>query len=344
MPNPNLNIIVEENVPFVRGLLDPYATVSYLAPDQITPKAVREAAALVVRTRTACNAELLDKSACKLIATATIGTDHIDLPYCAERGITVVNAPGCNAPAVAQYVFASLLAVVNRPLHTLTIGIVGLGHVGSIVENWARGFDMKVLRCDPPRQQAGDSGEWCSLDDIAARADIITFHVPYTRSGEHPTHHMVDEAFLTKLRRAPVLINSSRGPVFDTQAVVDAHRTGKTGPLIIDCWENEPDIDRELLKDAAIATPHIAGYSREGKIRASQVVMDAVTTMFMLPRVTVDQPLPPAPAGCVSFRDLTQSYDPTLDTDALKADPDAFEGLRNHYHLRTEVPEGRNPD
>lgn len=344
MSNPNLNIIVEENVPFVRGLLDPYATVSYLAPEQITPKAVRDAAALVIRTRTKCDAGLLDKSSCKLVATATIGTDHIDLPYCAGRGITVVNAPGCNAPAVAQYVFASLLAVVNRPLHTLTIGIVGLGHVGSIVESWARGFDMKVLRCDPPRQKAEGGDDWSTLDDIAARADIITFHVPYTTEGEFATHHLAGADFLSKLRRAPVLINSSRGPVFDTAAVIEAHKAGKAGPLIIDCWENEPDINRELLAMAAIATPHIAGYSREGKIRASQVVMDAVTTMFMLPRVTLDQPLPPAPAGCVSVRDLTDSYDPVADSEALKADPDAFEGLRNHYHLRTEVPEGRNPD
>lgn len=344
MPNPNLNIIVEQNIPFVRGLLDPYATVRYLAPEEITPKAVREADALVIRTRTTCNEELLAKSEVKLIATATIGTDHIDLPYCAGRKITVVNAPGCNAPAVAQYVFASLLSVVNRPLRTMTLGIVGLGHVGRIVESWARGFDIKVLRCDPPRQAAGDEGPWASMDQIAAEADIVTFHVPYTKEGEHPTHHIVNEEFLSKLKRAPILVNTSRGPVFDTPAVLAASKAGLTGPLIVDCWENEPHIDRELLERAAIATPHIAGYSKEGKVRASQVVMDAVTTLFMLPRVTVDQPLPPAPAGCVSFRDLTESYDPVADSDTLKADPDAFEGLRNHYRLRSEVPEGRNPE
>ena len=133
MPNPNLNIIIEENVPFVRGLADAYANVRYLAPEAIDADAVRDADALIIRTRTRCDHNLLDRSRCKLIATATIGTDHIDLPYCQARGITVVNAPGCNAPAVAQYVFASLLAVINRPLADLTIGIVGVGHVGSIV-------------------------------------------------------------------------------------------------------------------------------------------------------------------------------------------------------------------
>lgn len=344
MANPNLNIIVEENVPFVRGLLDPYATVRYLAPENITPKAVRDAAALVVRTRTRCNAALLEGSACKLIATATIGTDHIDLPYCKSKGITVVNAPGCNAPAVAQYVFASILAVSNRALASLTIGIVGLGHVGSIVESWARGFGMKVLRCDPPRSLAEGSEGWDSMERIAERADVITFHVPYTTDGPCPTHHLVNEDFLKKLRRAPILLNTSRGPVFDTPALIEAAQAGYCGPLVIDCWENEPNIDRRLLEMAAVATPHIAGYSRQGKVRASQVVMDAVTTMFMLPRVTLDQPLPPAPAGRVSVPDIVATYDPMVDTATLKADPDAFEGLRNHYHLRDEVPEGANPD
>lgn len=331
-------------MPFVRGLLDRYATVRYLPPEAITTDAVRDADAMIIRTRTRCDASLLEKSVCRLIATATIGTDHIDMSYCRRRGITVVNAPGCNAPAVAQYVYASLLAVVNRPLPGMKIGIVGLGHVGSIVERWARGFDMETLCCDPPRQSAGDAGQWCSLEYIAAVADIITFHVPYTSGGNYPTHHLAGESFFRSLRRAPIIINSSRGAVTDTTALIRAREAGLTGPLIIDCWEGEPDIDRSLLQCASIATPHIAGYSREGKIRASQVALDAVTTMFMLPRVTVDQPLPPAPAGRVSFRDVAESYDPMADTRCLKAFPESFEDMRNSYRLRTEVPEGRNPD
>lgn len=343
MPNSNLNILIEENVPFVRGLLDEYANVRYLAPDEFTPRNVADADAMIVRTRTRCDRDLLDKSRCKLIATATIGTDHIDLPFCASRSITVVNAPGCNAPAVAQYVFASLLAVVNRPLCELTIGIVGLGHVGSIVENWARSLDMKVLRCDPPRQRC-EGGEWNTMEEIAAQADIITFHTPLTREGADATYHLADEAFFSSLRRTPVIVNSARGPVVDTAALIEARRKGLVGPLILDCWENEPEIDRTLLDMAAVATPHIAGYSRPGKVRASQQALDAVTTMFMLPRVTLDQPLPPAPARSVRIADICAGYDPMADTQALKSDPAAFEGLRNHYHLRDEVPEGSTPD
>lgn len=340
MANNNIRLIIEENIPFVKGLLDPYATVKYLSPDDITPKAVRDVDGLMIRTRTRCDEELLRKSDVKLIATATIGTDHIDAAYCADHSITVVNAPGCNAPAVAQYVFATLLNVINRPLGAHTIGIVGLGHVGSIVARWAEGFDMKVLRCDPFRQEAEGGDGWCDLDTIAREADIITFHTPLTKDGPHPTYHMADETFFGKLRRAPIIINSARGSIIDTQALIDARRQGKTGPLIIDCWEGEPAINRELLELTHIATPHIAGYSKEGKIRASQIAIDAMTTFFMMPRVTIDVPLPPAPATTVSKNGVLESYDPMPESKALKASPADFEKLRNSYPLRHETPQG----
>lgn len=344
MPNSNIRLIIESNIPFVKGLLDDYATVRYLAPEEITAKAVRETDGLMIRTRTLCDAALLNRSEVKMIATATIGTDHIDLDYCRAHSITVANAPGCNAPAVAQYVFASLLSVINRPLAAHTIGIVGLGHVGTIVERWAKAFDMKVLRCDPPRQQAEGGDGWCDLDTIAREADIITFHTPLTKDGEHPTHHMADEAFFAKLRRAPIIINSARGGIVDTDALIAAKKAGLTGPLIIDCWEGEPTINHELASLCHIATPHIAGYSKEGKIRASQVALDALTTFFMMPRVTIDAPLPPAAARAVSKQGLIDSYDPTIESDALKAAPDSFEQIRNAYPLRHEAPEGKDRD
>lgn len=341
MPNNNIRLIIEKNIPFVKGLLDPYAAVQYLAPEDITPKAVREIDGMVIRTRTRCDEALLAKSECKMIATATIGTDHIDKDYCKRRSITVVNAPGCNAPAVAQYVFATLLNVINRPLNTYTIGIVGVGHVGSIVEQWARSLEMKVLRCDPPRQRAEGGDGWADLDTIAREADIITFHTPLTREGDDATYHIADAEFFKKLRRAPIIINSARGEIVDTPAIVEARKNGLTGPLIIDCWEHEPAIDRELLKLAHIATPHIAGYSSEGKIRASQVVMDAITTFFMIPRVTVTNDLPPAPARAVSINGILDSYNPLPESEFLKRNPDQFENLRNNYPLRHEAPEKR---
>lgn len=339
MPNNNIRLIIEKNIPFVKGLLDPYATVQYLAPEDITPKAVREIDGMVIRTRTRCDEALLAKSECKMIATATIGTDHIDKDYCKRRSITVVNAPGCNAPAVAQYVFATLLNVINRPLNTYTIGIVGVGHVGSIVEQWARSLEMKVLRCDPPRQRTEGGDDWTDLDTLAREADIITFHTPLTREGDDATYHIADAEFFKKLRRAPIIINSARGEIVDTPALVEARKNGQTGPLIIDCWEHEPAIDEELLKLAHIATPHIAGYSSEGKIRASQVVIDAITTFFMVPRVTVTNELPPAPARAVSISGILNSYNPLPESEFLKKNPEQFENLRNNYPLRHETPE-----
>ncbi len=344
MPNNNIRLIVESNIPFVKGLLDRYATVRYLAPEDITPEAVREADGMMIRTRTRCDSALLEHSDVKMIATATIGTDHIDLDYCRSRSITVANAPGCNAPAVAQYVFASLLAVINRPLASHTIGIVGVGHVGSIVARWAEAFDMKVLRCDPPRQRAEGGNGWCDIDTIAREADIITFHTPLTCEGCDATYHIAGGKFLGCLRRAPIIINSARGAIVDTPALIEARRAGLAGPLIIDCWEGEPAIDHNLAALCHIATPHIAGYSKEGKIRASQMALDAITTFFMMPRVTIDAPLPPAPARTVSKQGIADSYDPTIESVAIKADPDRFEQIRDTYTLRHEAPEGRDRD
>lgn len=342
MPNNSIRLIIENKVPFVKGLLDDYATIRYLAPEEITPKAVREADGMIIRTRTACNEELLAKSECKIIATATIGTDHIDLDYCRRRGITIVNAPGCNAPAVAQHVFASLLHTINRPLSSYTIGIVGVGHVGSIVARWAEGLEMKVLLCDPPRQAAEGGDQWCDLDTIAREADIITFHTPLSKEGDYPTYHLADETFFNKLRRAPIIINTARGAIVDTDALIRAKDAGQTWRLIIDCWEGEPAINTELLRRTTIATPHIAGYSIEGKIRASQVAVDAMSTFFMMPRAEVRQPQPPAPARHVSIAGIMAGYDPCPLSEALKAAPDEFETLRNNYELRHEAPEGRD--
>ena len=341
MPNNSIRLVIERNIPFVAGLLDDYATVRYLAPEEITNKVLRDTDGMMIRTRTHCDAELLAKTDVKMIATATIGMDHIDTDYCSAHSITVVNAPGCNAPAVAQYVFATLMRIINRPLNSYTIGIVGVGHVGSIVERWARGLDMNVLICDPLRQEKEGGEVWSDLDTIAREADIITFHTPLTEDGDHPTYHMVDAVFLDSLRRSPIIINSARGGIVDTPALIAARDAGKVGGLIIDCWENEPNIDTELLRRADIATPHIAGYSSEGKVRASQVTLDAITTFFMTPRVTIDRPLPPAAAKKVSIKGILDSYDPMPESLQLKASPAEFEKIRNSYPLRNEAPEAR---
>lgn len=338
MENRHLNVIIERNIPFIAGLLEPYAEVRYLPADEIVPAAVRDADALIVRTRTRCDAALLAGSRCRFIATATIGMDHIDCDWCAANGITVANAPGCNAPAVAQYVFASMLRLVNRPLGQYTIGVVGAGHVGSIVQRWAKALDMRVLVCDPPRSRSEGGNGWSTIGEIAEKCDIITFHVPLTRVGDDATWHMADATFFASLRRSPIVINSARGAVVDTAALVSALDCGRVGEAVIDCWEGEPDISPELLRRAKIATPHIAGYSYEGKVRATRMTLDALTSYFRLPEIAMAE-TPVAIARAVSPIAVMHSYDPVVDTAVLKADPSAFESLRNGYRYRREVPD-----
>lgn len=339
MENFRLNFVIERNVPFIAGLLEPYANITYLAADEFTPATVKDADALIVRTRTHCDAALLAKSKCRFIGTATIGTDHIDSQWCEANGITVINAPGCNAPAVAQYVFGSIMQVANRPLNQYTIGIVGVGHVGSIVERWAKGLGMNVMVCDPPRMRAEGGDHWSSLAEIAEKADIITFHTPLIREGDDATYHIADDNFFASLRRSPVIINSARGAICDTDALIRAINNGWVSAAVVDCWEGEPDISLELLKRAAIATPHIAGYSHDGKVRATQMILDAITTFFYLPRVTTSAATPKAVARTVKPLTIAESYNPLVDTIALKNDPSAFETLRNNYRYRSELSE-----
>lgn len=331
-----MKIIIEKNIPFIKGMLDNVAEVSYLAPDEINAAAMRDADALVTRTRTRCDASLLDGSKCRFIATATIGTDHIDLDYCRSHGITVKNAPGCNAPAVAQYVFAVIAKL--RGLDTgFTLGVVGAGHVGSIIVDWAKGMGIKTLVCDPPRADAEGKEGFTDIEEIARKCDVITFHTPMTHDGKYPTFHLLDCNLVDKMERKPLIINSARGPVTDTQALLYGLHSGKIGCAAIDCWENEPGISPELLDLAAVATPHIAGYSREGKIRATRMSLDSLTSHFGLPKVEMAEKVPEGAATGVTLASVASSYNPLDDTEALKSSPESFEKLRNTYNYRDEA-------
>lgn len=334
MESDRIKIIVEKNIPFFQGLLDGGADVIYLAPEDITREAVAGADAIVTRTRTKCNEQLLKGSKCKLIASATIGLDHVDIEWCEKNGIEVRNAPGCNAPAVAQYVFASLLALgIN--LEGKCLGVIGAGHVGKIVAEWGKQLGMKVLVNDPPREEAEGSEGFVDLDSIAAEADIITFHTPYTKGSKYPTHHLFDSRFVEKLQRKPIVINSARGPVADTTALLSGLKNGKIAKVVIDCWEGEPGINTELLDIASVATPHIAGYSLQGKKRASYIAAQVVADKFNLKlgNMPAMQYLP----ECVTAAAIALSYNPMGDTADLKANPSEFENLRNKYKLRDEV-------
>lgn len=315
-----MKVIVENKIPYLAEELRkiPGIEVVPLAGADITPLAVRDADALMVRTRTRCDAILLEGSKVRFIGTATIGTDHIDLPWCHAAGITVANAPGCNAPAVAQWVMAAIEAAHPAP-GKLTLGIIGVGHVGSIVSAYARSLGMSVLECDPPK------GLPHSLTDVASRADILTFHTPLDSS----TRHMFSPAVAALMRPGAVVLNAARGPVTDTAALLMPHlRVG------IDCWEGEPEISRPLLDKAFVATPHIAGYSAQGKQRASMMILNAFRSFIGLPPA----PFAVRPAAESIFPgQASASYDILADTAALKAAPELFESLRNNYNLRNEI-------
>ena len=332
-----MRVVVDSHIPHIRGLIELFARVDYLELGDFSREAVRDADALIVRTRTRCNASLLDGSRVRFIGSATIGTDHIDLDYCAHHNITVRNAPGCNAPAVAQWVFAAIAAWIRQrgfvSPDSLTLGVVGVGHIGSIVARWARQLGFTVLLNDPPRENRDGSFDdiFSPIEELQRHCDIITFHTPLTRGGQWPTWHLCDQRFLDGLDRCRLLLNAARGPIADNAALLEWH-----GDIALDCWENEPGISRELLEKAIVATPHIAGYSAEGKQRGTAMMLEALNEFYGwdIPVPTIEAPATGAPY--VTLDGIAASYDIMADTAALKADAAAFESLRNTYRHRWE--------
>lgn len=332
-----IRVVVDSHIPHIRGLIEPFATVDYLDPKEFTPVAVHDADALVIRTRTRCDAALLDGSCVRFIGSATIGTDHIDLDYCAGHGITVSNAPGCNAPAVAQWVFCAIAAWMRQrgisSPNGLTLGIVGVGHIGSIVARWARQLGFTVLLNDPPREKRDRSFDdiFSPLDELQRHCDIITFHTPLTADGEWPTWHLCNRSFLDGLARCRLILNAARGPIADNSALL-----GWQGDIGLDCWENEPAISRDLLEKCVLSTPHIAGYSLEGKQRGTAMMLEALNQHFgwniLIPTIVA----PATGAPQVTLEGIADSYDILADTARLKADPYAFESQRNNYTYRKE--------
>ncbi|MDD2953944.1 MAG: 4-phosphoerythronate dehydrogenase PdxB [Parabacteroides sp.] len=339
-----MKIIADNTVPYLKGILEPIADVRYLNSNEFTPTNIQEADALIVRSIDKCTRELLEGSRVRLITTATIGYDHIDTHYCDEAGITWKNAPGCNAASVGQYVLSSLLSVALRKGEALrgkTIGIVGVGHVGSIVERLCEAMGMRVLRNDPPRAEKEGQEGFVPLDTIAREADIITLHVPLTKEGRFATYHLADDAFFDKLARKPWLINSCRGAVHDTRALLQAKREGKISELIIDCWENEPHIDPDLFALATIATPHIAGFSADGKANGTRMCLEQIERFFDIKIEKIKEVIPPTPANpqidLNAFGEeriekaILRSFNPEEIDSRLRATPDRFEWFRAHY-------------
>jgi len=338
-----MKVIVDDKIPYIaESIAQITDQVVYIPGSKITPDVVKDADALIIRTRTRCNKELLEGSKVQFIATATIGYDHIDTEYCRRNGITWTNAPGSNSSSVAQYIESSLIlleSAYNFPLKGKTIGIVGVGNVGKKIKELAPNYGLNVLLNDPPRAEAEGQSGFVDIRDIIENSDIITFHTPLIKDGPLKTWHLANDSFFDSLKRKPVIINSSRGEVINTQAILSALKSGKISNAIIDVWENEPDINLNLLHQAIIATPHIAGYSADGKANATRMSLEALCRYFNITAHFNIQPPQPVNTEIVAStmeEALIEIYDPRVDSNNLKAHPECFESLRGNYPLRRE--------
>ena len=348
-----MKIVCDNKIPFLRGALEPYAEVVYLPGAQTTPEVVKDADALITRTRTICNEALLAGSSVRAIATATIGFDHIDTAWCEAHGIAWSNAPGCNSWSVKQYVSSVLAVLAQRHglrLDALTLGVVGVGNVGSKVADVGRAFGMRVLLNDPPRERAEGPWAFTDLDTLLEESDIVTVHVPLTRSGEDATWHLFDAGRLARMRPSQILLNSSRGPVVGNAALKDALSRGALKAAVLDVWEGEPDLDPGLVELLDIATPHIAGYSADGKANGTTMSVRYLAGRLGLPLTGWTASGVPAPEQPLCFtldasgksaqevlsEAVLYTYDVRRDSDALRADLGAFERLRGDYMIRRE--------
>ncbi len=347
-----MKIIADDKIPFLKGVLEPYAEIIYLPGKEITHDVLIDADALLIRTRTKCNDGLLRGTNVRFIGTATIGIDHIDTQFCERNNIRWINAPGCNSSSVQQYIASALISIARHGkfhLDEKTIGIIGAGNVGSKVARLAEILGMRVLLNDPPRARREGEAAFVKLDRILMEADIITLHIPLTVAGEDQTFHLFDSCTFNKLKQGTWLINSSRGEVVDTDSLQHELEISRLGGAVIDVWENEPDIDLQLLSTVFIATPHIAGYSTDGKANGTAMVVDALCRYFGLPVETWYPENLPRPVEPDIFIDGTSESDEEilskiiLHTYNIKADdakfrnsPSDFEKQRGNYPVRRE--------
>lgn len=347
-----MKIVIDSHIPFIKGVLEPYAKVEYAEGSSIGRGILTDADAMIIRTRTSCNAELLTGSPVKFIGTASIGTDHIDLDWCRAEGIECASAPGCNAAAVVQYLASSLAFLVMKyrlqPAET-TLGLLGIGNVGSRAAKMAEAFGFRLLLNDPPRQRDEGGGGFSTASEIAEKADILSFHVPLTYKGRDKTFRMADKTFLEGLKKGAIIINTSRGAVIEEEALLHSLRSKQLKAALLDVWNNEPFINRELLDMTDTGTAHIAGYSVEGKARATAMMVDRLAEHFSLPLRGWRPEILPPPANHIidisAFngddhdiisRAIHHTYAVEDDSALLRNNPWMFEQLRNNYPHRRE--------
>ena len=340
-----MKVVIDKAIPFIEGVLEPYGEVVYLEGSAIGPDDVKDADALVIRTRTRCDSALLDGSKVRFIATATIGTDHIDLDYCRQKGIHVQNAAGCNAGGVMNYVLSAIYGSASRKrikLEGCTVGIIGVGNVGSRVATNIQKLGFKVLLCDPPRAEAEGPAQFCDLDFLLRNSDIVTLHVPLNPT----TRDMADARFFSKMKLGAIFVNASRGQIVVEEDLLQA--IPKLGAVILDTWRNEPRVNKTLVASVDIATPHIAGYSFQGKMIGTSMAVRSLARYFGIKELFEFFPNPD-----VELRDaiklemrgksegeiasmIQYNYPIFTDDFMFRMDPDNFESFRENYRYRRE--------
>ncbi len=351
-----MRIVADENIPYVREAFAELGEVITAPGRQTTADMVRDADMLLVRSITKVNAALLEGSKVRFVATATIGEDHVDKAYLASRGIAFSSAPGCNANSVGQYITAALLELAHAfdlDLSTMSLGIVGVGNVGRKVLQQATALGLTCSLNDPPLERATGERKYVPLDEIYD-CDIVTLHVPLTKEGPDATYHMVDAAFLENLRPGCILLNSSRGPVVEGAALAEALDEGQVSACVLDVWEGEPNIDVDLLDRVFLGTPHIAGYSFDGKVNGTRQIYEAACRFVGIEPTWDPAPLLPAPECPDVIVDPTDPegvlhavravYDIRRDDEAMRhlidIAPDQrgalFDRLRKEYPRRRE--------
>lgn len=348
-----MKILVDENMPYARELFSRLGEVRAVPGRPIPTDALTDADALMVRSVTKVNEALLGDKAIKFVGTATAGTDHVDQPWLVQAGIGFSAAPGCNAIAVVEYVFSALLMLAERDGFALadrTVGIVGVGNVGGRLQKRLEALGIKTLLCDPPRADNGDEGDFRSLDDLVAEADVITFHTPLYKEGQYKSLHLADESLIRRLKPGTILINACRGPVVDNAALLKCLEAGQKLSVVLDVWEPEPDLNLALLDNVDLGTSHIAGYTLEGKARGTTQVFEAYSQFIGQPQEVALSTLLPAPEfGRISLhgpldqptlkRLVHLVYDVRRDDAPLRkvaGIPGEFDKLRKNYLERRE--------
>lgn len=346
-------LILDSSLPYLEGLAEALGDVTRLHSSQFSPERIAAADALIIRSVVHCNETLLGGSKVRMIATATAGYDHIDDRWCADHGIQWASAPGCNAGGVVQYVLSGIAAWAldkGRGLEGLTLGIVGVGQVGGRLAKRASALGLRTLLCDPPRAEREGAEGFVSLDTLLEQSDIVTLHVPLTRAGRYATAGMVNESFLQHCLRKPLFINACRGAVAPSAMLLRGLAEGRFSELIIDCWEGEPQIDATLAQRCYIATPHVAGWTADGKWRGSRMALAAVCRSLGYPEPeglwddsclpTPEQPLIDLnayPEGARLLLAQLHTADLRSTTAQLQATPERFNELRAAYRYPREA-------